>query len=170
MSERDAPDETDDAGGTVEAVLDVVAEAAPEIRAGLPGRRRKSDEENPSGEVVTAADVWADELLGDRVGAVDGVGTYASEEREATVDTGSGLSVACDPLDGSSNLQSNNPMGTIVGVYDAPLPAEGRDLVGAAYVLYGPITTMTAAVDGAFSGSSTASCETPSSASHSAGR
>jgi fructose-1,6-bisphosphatase I len=33
-------------------------------------------------------------------------------------------------------------MGTIVGVYDAPLPARGRDLIAAGYVLYGPITTM----------------------------
>jgi fructose-1,6-bisphosphatase I len=40
-------------------------------------------------------------------------------------------------------------MGTIVGVYDAPLPARGRDLVAAGYVLYGPITTMAFARDGA---------------------
>lgn len=133
---------------TVEAVLDVVAETAPEIRAGLPGRRTKADEENPSGESVMEADVWADERLAERISGIDGVGTYASEERQETVDAGSGLSVACDPLDGSSNLKSNNSMGTIVGVYDAPLPAEGRDLVAAAYVLYGPITTMMAAAGG----------------------
>jgi len=38
-------------------------------------------------------------------------------------------------------------MGTVVGVYDAPLPATGRDLVAAGYVLYGPITTMIVADD-----------------------
>jgi len=133
---------------TVEAVLDAVAETAPEIRAGLPGRRTKADEENPSGEVVMEADVWADGLLAERIAEIDGVGTYASEERRDTKDVGAGYSVACDPLDGSSNLRSNNSMGTIVGIYDAPLPASGRDLVAAAYVLYGPITTMVAAVDG----------------------
>jgi fructose-1,6-bisphosphatase I len=53
--------------------------------------------------------------------------------------------VAIDPLDGSSNLRSNNAMGTVVGIYDAPLPASGRDLVAAGYVLYGPITTMVVA-------------------------
>ena len=136
---------TDD---TVEAVLDAVAATAPEVRAGLPGRRRKADEENPSGESVMAADLWADERLAERIAAIDGVGAYASEEREAVTDAGSGYAVACDPLDGSSNLKSNNAMGTIVGVYDAPLPASGRDLVAAAYVLYGPITTMMAAVGG----------------------
>jgi len=40
-------------------------------------------------------------------------------------------------------------MGTVVGLYDEPLPASGRNLVAAAYVLYGPITTMAVARDGA---------------------
>jgi fructose-1,6-bisphosphatase I len=133
---------------TIEAVRDAVAAAAPEIRAGLPGRREKADAENPSGEQRLAADEYADELLEDRLGAIDGVGAYASEERAGVVDTGDGYSVAVDPLDGSSNLKPNNVMGTIVGVYDAPLPATGRDLVAAGYVLYGPITTMAFARDG----------------------
>lgn len=133
---------------TVETIFDRVASTAPEIRAGLPGRRTTVGEENPSGEVVTEADVWADDLLAERITAIDGVGEYASEERADSIDAGSGLSVACDPLDGSSNLESNNAMGTILGVYDAPLPASGKSLVAAAYVLFGPITTMTAAIDG----------------------
>ncbi|WP_435125051.1 class 1 fructose-bisphosphatase [Halobaculum sp. D14] len=132
----------------VDDVLDAVAAAAPEIRDGLPGRRRHIDDTNPSGETVLAADDFADDLLERRLTAVDGVGAYASEERESVVDAGDGVSVTCDPLDGSSNLKSNNPMGTVVGVYDAALPASGRDLVGAAYVLFGPVTTMGAAVDG----------------------
>jgi fructose-1,6-bisphosphatase I len=134
---------------TVEEVIDVVASAAPEIRRGLPGRRTKVDEENPSDELQMAADVWADELLEQRLTAIDGVGAYASEEREAVIDAGDGLSVAVDPLDGSSNLQSNNSMGTIFGVYDADLPASGEHLVAAGYVLYGPITTMMVAQEGA---------------------
>src|SRR5438270_11353192 len=48
-------------------------------------------------------------------------------------------SIVLDPLDGSSNLKSNNLLGTIVGVYrEKPLPARGRDLHGAMYFLYGP--------------------------------
>jgi fructose-1,6-bisphosphatase I len=133
---------------TVEDVFDTVAATAPEIRESLPGRRVAEGGENPSGETRLAADAYADDLLLDRLAALDGVGAYASEEREGVEDVGEGLSVAVDPLDGSSNLKSNNTMGTIVGVYDAELPAPGRDLVAAAYVLYGPITTMAAAVDG----------------------
>ena len=135
---------------TVDAVFDAVAATAPEIRAALPGRRVESGTENASGESVLAGDLYADELLGDAITAVDGVGSFVSEERESAVDAGGAVgsgadeayAVAIDPLDGSSNLRSNNAMGTVVGVYDAPLPASGRDLVAAGYVLYGPITTM----------------------------
>lgn len=123
-------------------VLNAVANTAPEIRAGLPTRRKTIEDENPSGETPLAADVYADELLLERIGAIDGVGTYASEEREETVDVGEGLSVCVDPLDGSSNLKPNNTMGTIVAIYDAPLPATGDDIVAAAYVLFGPTMTM----------------------------
>ncbi|OYR42274.1 class 1 fructose-bisphosphatase [Halorubrum sp. Hd13] len=141
-----------DADPTVEAVFDAVAETAPEIRAALPGRRVESGTDNPSGESVLAGDLYADELLGEAITAVDGVGSFVSEEREAAVDAGGAVgegayAVAIDPLDGSSNLRSNNAMGTVVGIYDAPLPATGRDLVAAGYVLYGPITTMVVADD-----------------------
>jgi len=141
-----------DADPIVEAVFDAVAETAPEIRAALPGRRVESGTDNPSGESVLAGDLYADELLGEAITAVDGVGSFVSEEREAAVDAGGAVgegayAVAIDPLDGSSNLRSNNAMGTVVGIYDAPLPATGRDLVAAGYVLYGPITTMVVADD-----------------------
>ncbi|QKY21190.1 fructose-1,6-bisphosphatase [Halolamina sp. CBA1230] len=137
---------------TVDDVLETVAAVAPDVRDGLPGRRlTEAGVENPSGETVTAADVHADELFFEALGAIDGVVEYASEEREAVADVGDGedgVAIAIDPLDGSSNLASNNAMGTIVGVADDSLPAAGEDLVAAAYVLYGPITTMTVAQEG----------------------
>jgi len=143
----DARDAEGGAESVVDAVFDAVAAIAPEIRAALPGRRVESGTENASGETVMAGDLYADELLGEAITAVDGVGSFVSEERETAVDAGGAVgdgayAVAIDPLDGSSNLRSNNAMGTVVGVYDAPLPATGRDLVAAGYVLYGPITTM----------------------------
>lgn len=118
--------------------------AAREIRAGL-ADRSESSRTNPTGDRQLSADVRADSLLEQRLGNIDGVGSYASEERPETIDVGTGLAVAVDPLDGSSNLRSNNPMGTIVGVYDRPLPASGESLVAAYFVLYGPITTLVAA-------------------------
>ncbi|MEF8799874.1 MAG: class 1 fructose-bisphosphatase [Halolamina sp.] len=139
---------------TVDDVLETVAAVAPDVRSGLPGRRlTEAGEENPSGETVMAADLYADELFFEALAAIDGVGEYASEEREAAANCGGAvgpaeddaLAVAIDPLDGSSNLKSNNAMGTVVGISDESLPASGQRLVAAAYVLYGPITTMTVA-------------------------
>ncbi|WP_435318688.1 class 1 fructose-bisphosphatase [Haloarchaeobius sp. TZWSO28] len=138
---------------SVAAVLDAVAAAEPAIRRALATSRGEttamvSAGENPSGDHAIAADDRVDALLHDRLTALDAVGAYASEERESVVDCGSGFSVTVDPVDGSSNLASNNLVGTVVGVYDAPLPAKGTSLVASAVVRYGPLTTMTVAHEG----------------------
>ena len=141
--------------GPIEAVFDVVARTAADARNAFAQRRSYHDQENPSGDEQLAAELYADELLEERLLAVDGIASYASEEREdvATADAGAqpAYHVTCDPLDGSSNLKSNNGMGTIVGVYDQQPPAPGESIVAAAYVLYGPITTLVTAVDGTVS-------------------
>ena len=145
-SDADSADATSD---TVAEVVDVVCDSAEEIRQGLVGRREEVDEENPSGETQAEADVFADELLAERLAAIEGVAEYASEERIEVSHVGDGeLYVAVDPLDGSSNLKSNNTMGTVFGIYDEPLPAPGTALVASGWVLYGPITTMALARDG----------------------
>ena len=147
----------------LDEIFETVARTAPEIRESLVGRRRYEDGENPSGEQQLEADVHADRLFEERLLAVDGVGSYASEEREEIVESEATASnseatasegdtrsyhLALDPLDGSSNVKSNNAMGTIVGVFDEPLPAGGEALVAAGYVLFGPLTTMVVARDG----------------------
>jgi fructose-1,6-bisphosphatase I len=133
----------------IDAVFDTVADTAQEVRDALSTRRSYEDGENPTGDAQIAADVYADELLEQRLLDIDGISSYASEEQE-TVTRGDGgqYHVTCDPLDGSSNLRSNNGMGTIVGVYDTEPPAPGESIVGAGYVLYGPITTMVTATGG----------------------
>lgn len=100
---------------------------------------------NPSGEDQIGADVWADSLFYDSLAPLQGVGGYASEEKPDVVDCGEGYTIAIDPLDGSSNLASNNSVGTIIGVYDADLPSSGRNIVASIMVLYGPYTTLTVA-------------------------
>jgi fructose-1,6-bisphosphatase I len=133
------------------AITTAIADTAREIRGGLLSRRGKAEGTNPSGETQLAADVWADDRFADALTDLPAVGTYASEEREAALDCGAGLSVAVDPLDGSSNLPTNNACGTLFGVYDAELPATGRELLAAGYVLYGPTTTMVVATEGTVS-------------------
>ena len=158
-SNPDVSDTSEDGDGpawtgdpVVDRVCDTLAGAAPEIERALAQRRAYVDRENPSGDRIRAADEFADTRLEEGLLAVGGVASYASEEREAAVPAeeggepdGTAYHLAVDPLDGSSNLQSNSPMGTIVGVYDEPLPASGDNLVAAAYVLYGPNTTMVVA-------------------------
>jgi fructose-1,6-bisphosphatase I len=132
----------------VDRVVETVADAAREVRTGLATRRGETGGVNPSGERVTAADEHADDLLVDRLRDLPGVGQVASEERETVLDAGEGVAVALDPLDGSSNVASNNLCGTVFGVFDAPLPAGGDALLAAGYVLYGPATTLVVARDG----------------------
>lgn len=130
---------------TIDMIVRTVQETAHYVDSNLPSYARSTDRSNPSGEQQIAADVWADNLFFDRLSGVEGVGAYASEEREDVVDCGEGYSVAIDPLDGSSNVASNNSVGAIIGVYDAELPASGRKLVAGMMVLFGPYTTMTVA-------------------------
>jgi fructose-1,6-bisphosphatase I len=130
---------------TFENVVETVVGALPLIKEGFAGGRVYGDDENPSGQKLLAADERADEILGNALTSLEGVGEYASEERPDTVGCGSGVSVAVDPLDGSSNLVTNNLAGVIFGVYDAPLPCAGTNLVGAGYAVFGPLTTVVVA-------------------------
>lgn len=138
-----------DQDAIIDEIFETLAELAPEIRASLPGRRVKSDEINPSGETRLEADAYADELIEEALGSIDGVGVYASEEQAEPITVGDGsVSIACDPLDGSSNIKPNSPMGTIIAVYEGGLPAGGDRLLASGFVLFGPILTMTYARDG----------------------
>lgn len=132
----------------VDEIIHRVAEAAPHISSGLMHRREYVGEENPSDEEVMEADVWANEFFKEKITSIEGVGQFASEEEHEITDCGEGLAVAIDPLDGSSNIPTNNLVGAIIGVYDAELPCKGKNLIAAFYVLYGPLTTFTVARDG----------------------
>jgi len=134
-----------DADQTVAQVIDTIAQTAPDVRSAIADHREATNTVNPSGDEQLAADVRADELFEDRILGIDGVATYASEER-ATVETTDGrLHVAMDPLDGSSNLEPNSGMGTIFGVYSEQPPTAGRNLLAAGFVVYGPVTSMVVA-------------------------
>jgi len=95
---------------------------------------------NPYGEKQLQIDVWSNDLFTKKLLKSGLVKRLASEEMEEVAEAKAGeYSIVLDPLDGSSNLKSNNLLGTIVGVYrEKPLPAKGRDLHAAMYFLYGP--------------------------------
>lgn len=138
-----------DIDSIVDRIVETIADSTGEIRQGFVGGTETVGDENPSGEAQASADVYADELLSERLSAIEGVAQYASEERTTVGNHGTGpLSVAADPLDGTSNLRSNNAVGTVFGVYDEPLPARGTALVAAGWIIYGPRTTMVCARNG----------------------
>ena len=95
---------------------------------------------NPYGEKQLLIDVQSNDLFTKKLLKSGLVKRIASEEMENVAEARAGeYSIVLDPLDGSSNLKSNNLLGTIVGVYrEKPLPAKGRDLEAAMYFLFGP--------------------------------
>ena len=103
---------------------------------------------NLYGEDQLALDVLADEIIKDRLDHTGRVSRIISEEQSEIIifdrqGRSSGYAVCYDPLDGSSLVDVNLSVGTIVAIYagDDPLQS-GRHQVGALYVVYGPRTTL----------------------------
>lgn len=96
------------------------------------------------GEQQLDLDVWMNDLFVEALRESRLVSQVASEEMGEVRSVGKGrFSVVLDPLDGSSNVKSNNIFGTIFGVFDGiALPARGTDLFAAGYLIYGPATTL----------------------------
>ncbi|HWM50619.1 MAG TPA: class 1 fructose-bisphosphatase, partial [Thermoplasmata archaeon] len=114
------------------------------IRRELPIRRDPAATRNVYGEQQLELDVWMNDLFVDACRESNLVAQVASEEMGEVKDLGRGrFSVVLDPLDGSSNVRSNNIFGTILGIFDRKkLPVPGRDLFAAGYLIYGPATTL----------------------------
>lgn len=98
---------------------------------------------NLYGEEQLALDVLSDRIIRKRLIHSGVVCNIASEEMEEIYQVTSNprgmFSVAYDPLDGSSLVDVNLAVGTIVGIYQGcDLLQPGRNMVGAMYLLYGP--------------------------------
>lgn len=101
---------------------------------------------NLYGEEQLALDRSADEILKNQLQFSGFVREYCSEEQDAVVLLGKGREryfVTADPLDGSSLVDTNLAMGTIIGIHKSSVFARGRDsMVAALYITYGPLITM----------------------------
>ena len=101
---------------------------------------------NPFGEKQAELDVFSNDSFAKSLLDTGVVGSVASEELERPMEKNLGsdsFSVAMDPLDGSSNIITNNPLGSIFGVWRGPLPQSGRNLVASAFITYGPTLSIT---------------------------
>ena len=138
--------------------LTVAAAACVEIRqivsgGALVGALGASGVVNVQDEEQKKLDVISNDVLTDMLLACPAVAGVASEEMDtvqpATNAAGEYL-VLFDPLDGSSNIDINAPVGTIVSVLKAPsaTPSEadflqsGRHQVAALYAVYGGQTML----------------------------
>jgi len=121
-------------------LVDLLAELSLRIVREIPRTLGMTEGVNIYGDQQTELDVWSNGLLTKRLLRSGLVRQVASEEMETVMNSDHGeYTVALDPLDGSSNIKTNNLMGTIIGIYhDKALPATGRDLLSALYFLYGP--------------------------------
>ncbi len=100
---------------------------------------------NLYGESQLKLDVLADRIIRKRMMHTGVIACIASEEDDKVqvVDPNGKYSIAYDPLDGSSLVDVNLAVGTIVGIYKgADVLSPGREMVAALYVLYGPRCTL----------------------------
>ena len=139
---------------TVSALASAAHEIAGIVAAGpLAGALGAHRSEAKGGDFQTELDLRANDLLANAL-ARSPVAALASEEMDAplALNAGAPIAVALDPLDGSSNIDTNVSIGTIFSLLPVPPgsggaePAAflcaGRDQVAAGYAIYGPQTAL----------------------------
>ena len=108
--------------------------------------RKLAGFENIYGEEQLALDRSSDEIIKHQLEFSGFVSQYASEERDSIIQVGKGKEkyiVTADPLDGSSLVDTNLAIGTIIGIHGESILTGGdKSLVAAMYVTYGPLITM----------------------------
>lgn len=106
--------------------------------------------DNADGDQQKALDLQADDIVTACLRRAP-VGYYVSEEREGieTFDAQAPISVAVDPLDGSSNIDTNVSVGTIFSLFqtikgdaDGSFMRPGDEQIAAGYFIYGPQTAL----------------------------
>jgi fructose-1,6-bisphosphatase I len=136
---------------TIEGLAAAAAKLAGAIADGSQnGDFANEGEVNVQGETQKHLDVLAHTLFLEAAKQA-GVNCMLSEEEEAATPLNATglLALAIDPLDGSSNIVINAPIGTIFGIYPVALGAAdsqflrpGKELLAAAYIVYGPRTEL----------------------------
>ncbi len=124
--------------------------------AGFKGLHGYTGKTNIHGEETKQLDQEADDVLVELLGSSRHFGLLVSEERDSVIATEATHAegkyvIAFDPLDGSSNIGSNIPTGTIFCIFRrkdmARVASEddfcqvGRDIVAAGYSVYGAKTS-----------------------------
>jgi fructose-1,6-bisphosphatase I len=112
--------------------------------------------QNVYGEMVEKLDSYSNEVFTSALLASPSVFAVGSEELEQPKFSGhdGAYNVTHDPLDGSKNIDTNLPIGTIFGVYPKHenMLQKGNTLIASGYMLYGPSLMLIYATAGKVNG------------------
>ncbi len=132
------------------SLIELIAEQAVPIRDAFITHQSYATSINVSGEQQAAMDTWSDAHLTEVYRYSELVKVLASEEQNEIInfpDATSNYAIVMDPLDGSSLIQTNLAVGTIVGIFDnGKVMQKGSNQKAALYMIYGPMTTLTLTV------------------------
>ncbi len=102
--------------------------------------------QNAFGEEQAVMDIKAEEIMHAHLRTCPFVAAFSSEESDSLerVNYEGCFSVFYDPLDGSSLLDVNGVVGTIIGIYESKdaIGMKAGDQIAALYAQYGPRTTL----------------------------
>lgn len=144
----------DPLGRAVTDVVAALAQASIEIseltgRGALAGITGQAQGRNSDGDVQKDLDVRADQIIRSSIKSLQ-VAALASEEatEPAILNPAAPISIAIDPLDGSSNIDTNMSVGTIFSILRTPADVRtafmqpGTAQLAAGFVVYGPQTSL----------------------------
>ncbi len=131
-------------------ILGVVQEINLELRI-RSDSFKEHESENRFGEKQLKIDLLTNEMIKQQLSRNGLVNTILSEEEDEIVEVGDRSCpyfVAYDPLDGSSLVKNNLPLGSIFAIWEGSslIHKKGKDLLGAFYVIYGIKVTVVMAV------------------------
>lgn len=101
---------------------------------------------NTFGEEQMALDIYADAVFISGLKNSRLVRYIATEEQRTIIEVENpktDFGVVIDPLDGSSLIDVNLCVGSIIGIYPGTVLEKGSSMIAALYFLYGPLTTLT---------------------------
>ena len=144
---KDNNEENEELVSVIKSIADATKLIAMDTRVtGLKQIRGSLDKTNVQGEQVQILDQISNDKLVDILAKNSSCAGYASEElRDPKIFNSSArFMVVADPLDGSSNISVNMPIGTIFGIIrntdygKSSFIKSGRYYISAGYSLYGP--------------------------------
>jgi fructose-1,6-bisphosphatase I len=120
-----------------------------ELRRPINKKNVKITDRNRSGDLVKPMDTVANDIFINELSNCNNIYELYSEENEygLCVNNLGEYIIAFDPLDGSDNIDINNPVGSLFCVFEKD-STSGRGILMSGYIYYGNVTQLVVAMDG----------------------